>query len=295
MKVFLTGASGLLGNTLALQFLEQGWQVHATSHTHRPVDPRLNLHSINLANTSEIAPLLESIQPQAIVNAAALTYPNACEKNPHLSKALNLSLPEALAQYVVEKGIRFIHFSTDLVFNGKRGNYTPKCSTNPTNLYGKHKLAAEHATQSTYSQTCIIRLPLLNGNSPSGARSVHEALWQEWKQSKVTPLFEDEWRSPISVSNVAQLTVELIGQPEIHGLFHWAGENRINRWVMGNLIAEQLDVPKYLLQKTLAANFEQFKDRPLNLTMDSSKLKALVQTKPAPFKNQLAEMTRPDK
>ena len=79
----------------------------------------------------------------------------------------------------------------------------------------------------------------------------------------------------------------------INGLFHWAGADKINRWEMGLLIAEKLGVPEPLLQKTLARNFSQFRNRPLDLSMDSSKLKAQVQTEPAPFKNQLAEIVIP--
>ena len=293
MKLFLTGASGLLGNAIVSAFLDAGWTVHASAHIQTPTDSRLRLHKIDLTQPTELIRLLKRIHPTAIINAAAYTIPAKCAKLPNKSESLNVQLPTVLADVAVKTGARFIHFSTDMVFDGKRGNYTPDCAANPTNLYGEHKLASEFRVQETYPESCIIRLPLLMGNSPSGTRSVHEALWQAWSQNQTTPLFEDEWRNPVSVCNVAELTRELVFSPQIRGLFHWAGATNINRWEMGNRIADKLGVPKDLLQRTLAINFPQFKDRPLNLTMDSTKLKALVQTEPAPFENQLAEIVRP--
>ena len=131
------------------------------------------------------------------------------------------------------------------------------------------------------------------GNSPSGTRSVHESLWGKWKEEKSTDLFQDEWRQPVSASNVADLTKELIQKETISGLFHWAGADKLNRWEIGVLIAEKLGVSGHMLQKSLARNFSQFKDRPLDLSLDCSKLKAQVQTEPAPFKDQLAEIVIP--
>lgn len=293
MKVFLTGASGLLGNALAVRFLEQGWQVHASSNSHKPTATGLKRYEMDLSGTDRLSDTLGQIEPDAIVNAAALSIPAECTKHPGLSKKLNLLLPQSLANYAAKGGIRFIHYSTDMVFDGKKGNYTPDCSTHPTNLYGEHKLESESRVFAEYASSCIVRLPLLTGNSPSGTRSVHEALYQAWNQSNTTPLFEDEWRNPVSVTNVASLTAEILKRTNIAGLYHWGGATRLNRWVMGNQIADRLGVPKELLQRTQASSFPEFKNRPLNLTINSSKLKALVQTEPAPFQDQLDEMSSP--
>ncbi|MDA9764392.1 MAG: sugar nucleotide-binding protein [Opitutales bacterium] len=290
MNLFLTGASGLLGHALASAFLDAGWTVHASSHTKQPLDPRLQLYPCDLSQTHALRPPLETVQADAIINAAAITIPAECAKAPNLSRALNINLPTTLAEFAAENKTRLIHFSTDMVFDGKAENYAENSPPNPTNLYGEHKLESENRIQELYPEACIVRLPLLMGNSPAGTRSVHEALWSQWSQGATTPLFEDEWRTPVSVCNVASLTKELFATPTIQGLFHWAGPTHLNRWEMGNLIADKLGVPKNLLQRTLARDFPQFKDRPLNLTMDSSKLKVLVQTEPAPFENQLEDL-----
>ena len=191
------------------------------------------------------------VKPDAIVNAAALAVSAACEENPKLSKTINIDLPVELARFANEHKLRFIHFSSDMVFDVKTGNYSTSSPTNPSNMYGKHKLDPEKQVHESYEQSCVIRLPLLMGNSPYGMRFVHEALWQEWKEDRLTPLFEDECRQPASAGNVAELTVELIIKESINGFFYWAGAEKLNRWEMGRQIAEKFGVSEHLLQKSL--------------------------------------------
>ena len=293
MKVFLTGASGLLGHAISAALNHSNHHVVSVWHKTPIHGSPEDIIELDLTAPHALEKALLKTQPDAIINAAALSAPADCERDPKRSEALNVTLPASLAKYAADHNVRLIHFSTDMVFDGQEGSYTPDSPTNPTNLYGKHKLASEIQLREICPSSCTLRLPLLMGNSPSGIRSVHEALWSMWQQNKVTPLFEDEWRMPVSVSNVAALSKELLSKPKVAGLFHWAGNTRINRWEMGTLIAEKLGVPISLLQKTRASAFPQFKDRPLNLTMDSSKLKALVQTEPVPFENQLEEIEIP--
>lgn len=293
MTIFLTGATGLLGHSLARAFLKKQWKVHVTAHDRTPKLEGLRIHYMDLSLRGKVAEGIKNVRPDAIVNAAALSMPAACQKNPALSRSLNLSLPVELATVATDVAARYIHFSTDMVFDGKTGNYREDDPTKPTNLYGEHKLRSEAGVAANHPGPSIIRLPLLMGNSPAGTRSVHEAHWKAWKAGKITSLFEDEWRQPASVTNVAALTVELIETPSIQGLFHWAGASRHNRWEMGMMIAERLGVPENLLRRSLAGNHPDFADRPLDLTMDCSKIKARVKTEPAPFTHQLTEIKIP--
>ena len=291
MTIFLTGASGLLGNAIAKQLLDLGYSVHGTIYKTNVSLPGLIPHQVDLSNPVELGDCLLKIQPAALVNAAALSIPTDCTSNPALSQSLNVDLPVRLATIASKLKSRYIHFSTDMVFDGKRGNYSEQDTPNPTNLYAEHKLESETWIQENTTESCIIRLPLLMGNSISGTRSVHEAHWQRWKVGQITPLFEDEFRTPVSVSSIAELTAELLTKKDIQGLFHWAGTTVVNRWEMGKQIAAKLGVPKDLLLKTQARSDPRFQNRPLDLTLNISRLKALVATEPPTFEDQLDEIT----
>lgn len=293
MTIFLTGASGLLGHALAKVFLQNQWKVHASVHNRQPTSNQLCIHKMDLSKPGEIENALRESRPDAIVNAAALSIPAACREEPELSHAINVALPNTLSKLTENLGARLIHFSTDMVFDGTAGSYSEEDTTNPSNIYGEHKLQAEQVVLSNSPNSCVLRLPILMGNSPAGTRSIHESLWQAWKEGDVASLFEDEWRQPTSVTNVATLTAELLKKPKICGLFHWAGATRLSRWEIGKQIAKTLSVSESLLQQTRAIDDPRFKDRPLDLTMNCSKLSALVQTKPASLKNQLEEIVIP--
>lgn len=293
MTVFLTGASGLLGNAIAKQLLAVGHTVHAITHKSPVSLPGLITHTADLSEPIEVESTLTEVQPTAIINAAALSVPFQCDRNPVLSHALNAELPTQLASIAGNLKSRYIHFSTDMVFDGKRGYYSEEDAPHPTSIYGKHKLESENWIRENAPEAVIIRLPLLMGNSPSGTRSVHEAHWQQWKAQRQTPLFEDEWRTPVSVSNVAKLTTELLEKKNTQGLFHWAGATALSRWDMGQLIANKLGIPENLLTKTQAKNDPRFKHRPLDLTLDVSRLSNLVTTLPPSFEDQLKQIETP--
>lgn len=104
MTIFLTGASGLLGNALAHTFAGNPWQVHGTSHHRRPLAKGIRLHLVGLTQPGELNKLLQAIKPDAIVNAASLSVPADCEKDPQRSKVLNITLPTALARFATDQG-----------------------------------------------------------------------------------------------------------------------------------------------------------------------------------------------
>lgn len=293
MNIFLTGASGLLGHAIAKHLIAQGHSVHAATHKTNVSFPELIPHKVDLSRTDQVENTLSKVQPEAIINAAALSIPFHCEENPTLSQALNKDLPIQLALIAANLKSRCIHFSTDMVFDGKQGSYSEADAPRPTNIYGEHKLASENRIRENAPETVIVRLPLLMGNSPSRTRSVHEAHWQHWKVQRVTPLIEDELRTPVSVSNVAALAAKLLKKKHIQGLFHWGGATALSRWDMGQLIARKLGIPLNLLIKTQAKNDPRFKDRPLNLTLNVSLLSKLVTTRPPSFEEQLKGIETP--
>ncbi|MCB1122960.1 MAG: NAD-dependent epimerase/dehydratase family protein, partial [Verrucomicrobiae bacterium] len=68
MKIFLTGASGLLGNALANAFLTQDWEVHVTTHQRAARIGGLQVHPLDLTDTASLRNLISTLQPEAIVN-----------------------------------------------------------------------------------------------------------------------------------------------------------------------------------------------------------------------------------
>lgn len=295
MRVLVTGASGLLGNTLIHQLATSGFEVAALSFRTPPTLPVGVFPLTHNLEEPGLEPLLAVIQPEAIINAAALSEPGYCDREPMQSRSMNAQLPGKLAELCDTHNIRLIHFSTDMVFDGQDGDYDEESPTNPKTTYGQHKLEGENRCLDNCANSLVIRLPLLMGNSPTGQRSLHEALFRRWSRNKSTPLFEDEVRQPVSVSNVSLLVQNILkDHPDLCGRFHWAGAERLNRLEMGQRIAAHFGIHENLLEATRAQDIPNFKDRPLNLTMNCTKLSCSVDVLQPSFDEQLATLKKPE-
>lgn len=99
---------------------------------------------INLNCVASIASVVENFQPDVIINAAAYTQVDKAESDKENAFALNRDAVRNLASVAKEKGLRFIHISTDFVFDGvKNTPYVQTDKPNPINVYGASKLAGE--------------------------------------------------------------------------------------------------------------------------------------------------------
>jgi dTDP-4-dehydrorhamnose reductase len=162
-----------------------------------------------------------------------MTNTNQCAAEPRTAWRTNVETTTLLAG--LAERIPFVFFSTDLVFDGKTGNYEESAEVNPLGVYGETKAAAERAVLANPGHT-VIRTSLNGGNSPSGDRAFNEQLRRAWQEGRVLPLFTDEIRCPIPATVTARAVWELIGQNQ-PGLYHVAGSERLSRWQMGRVLA----------------------------------------------------------
>src|SRR5262249_31091644 len=113
---------------------------------------------LDLARPSEIASVLDQIEPELIVNAAAYTAVDRAEDERDLAFRINADAPGAMARWAASRGAPIIHFSTDYVFDGI-GNrpWREDDSPEPLSVYGASKLAGEMAIRAAGAINLIIR------------------------------------------------------------------------------------------------------------------------------------------
>ena len=295
MKILLTGASGLLGNAYAEVAIRRGHSIIALSGHREPVVEGIERSiRINARELEQITKLTLEIWPDVIVNCAAISSPADVDANPNLAEKINVALPRHLSQLSTHLGARFLHISTDMVFDGQ--SEAPYRSTDmpcPTNLYGQTKLMAECEVLKYNSEDpVVLRIPILTGNSPYGTRSVHEKLLGAIARGEKPKLFSDEIRQPCSASNVAEVLVELSERRDLHGIFHWAGKDVMSRFEMAERILGHFNLPLDSVQSFCKEEEKQFAGRPTNLTLNLHPLVSKLKTKPASFTEQLDELTR---
>jgi dTDP-4-dehydrorhamnose reductase len=222
--VWITGAGGLIGNYLlrtAAQFYP-GWRA-------RP----LVRADVDLADFSKVSTLFRQEQPGAIIHCAALSKSPDCQANPALAEKLNVDVTRHLCE--LARDIPFLFFSSDLVFDGRAGNYNESSTVNPLSVYAKTKVTAESFVLSNPRHT-VIRTSLNGGISPTGDRGFNEQLRNAWRSGEMVRLFTDEFRCPIHAEVTARGAWELLAKNQ-PGLYHVAGSQRLSRWDIGQLLA----------------------------------------------------------
>jgi dTDP-4-dehydrorhamnose reductase len=173
MKLLITGASGLLGINLAMETMS-GHKVFGVDRG-KLKSPPFPVNKANFFDKNAFLPTLDAVQPDWIINCAALANLEECEKYPGQAKILNTDLPHDLAVVCAQRNIKFVHLSTDAVFDGTReeGAYTEEDRPNPQSVYSQTKLDGEQAVQEANSQAIIARVNFF-GWSLGGRRSLGE-------------------------------------------------------------------------------------------------------------------------
>ena len=221
---WITGAGGLIGHNLVQAAPDHapGYQVVGLT---RP--------DLDLLDFKAVEQRFKKERPELIIHCAALSRSPECQANPQLAHRLNVELTALLAQLAGKSSLVF--FSSDLVFDGRRGNYTEDSATNPLSVYAQTKVDAEKVVLANPRHT-VVRTSLNGGQSPSGDRGFNEQIRKACEAGKTLTLFVDEYRCPIAASVTAQAVWELIGKQR-SGLYHLAGSERLSRLRIGQLLA----------------------------------------------------------
>ncbi|MGH7233611.1 MAG: SDR family oxidoreductase [Nitrospiraceae bacterium] len=225
-RVWITGAGGLIGSQLIRLAPVHGAAVAIHGTTRAQVD---------LTDAAAVQEAFHRLQPDIVIHCAALTKTGLCEQQPTLARTLNVEVTARLAGLACD--IPFIFFSTDLVFDGRQGNYDETAHVNPLGVYADTKVAAEQVVLKNPTHT-VIRTSLNGGNSATGDRGFNEETRRAWQAGQTVPLFTDEFRCPIPAMVTARAVWELILRRE-PGLYHLAGAERLSRWQIGQLLAQR--------------------------------------------------------
>lgn len=221
---WVTGAGGLIGSYFVRTAAQSAPDSRVIGLTRSELD---------LTNSSAVRARFEQERPRLIIHCAALSKVGACERDAALARQVNVAVTEFLAHLAEQ--ISFVFLSTDLVFDGQKGNYTETAAVNPLSVYAETKVAAEKTVLRNPNHL-VIRTSLNAGISPTQDRGFNEELRRAWAAGKATRLFLDEFRSPIAAIETTKAVWQLI-QKNARGLYHIAGSERLSRFRIGQLLA----------------------------------------------------------
>ncbi len=265
-KILITGATGFLGWYLCAA-AQKEWEVYGTTHSKLAKIPQTKLLLIDLTDVAALAELFQTVQPNAVIHAAALSQPNTCEVQPEASWQINVQASWRIAEHCADLNIPCVFTSTDQVFDGQRGNYREADPVAPVNRYGEHKVLAEEGMRSRYPKTIICRLPLMFGATPH-APSFLQGFVAKLRQGETLQLFTDEYRTPASGRSIAQGI--LLALASDIPCWHLGGPERLSRYEFGRYLVKILQFPADLLQPCLQATVPMAAPRPADVSLSSA-------------------------
>ena len=148
MKVLLLGAEGMLGREILFQLVIQGVETFATCRGSKYLDRvderKFNLvPSFNASKSSDLIALLDDVSPHVIINCIGVVKQYGSSISDEHYFFLNGSLPRIINAWCNINGRRLVHFSTDCVFTGLKGAYTPGDIPDAFDTYGLSKAVGE--------------------------------------------------------------------------------------------------------------------------------------------------------
>ena len=261
--VWITGANGLIGNYLvqtAPRFAPR-WRVRALTRA-----------DFDLLDFAAVRREFAKDQPQLIIHCAAITVVSEAQKNPALARRVNVEVTKLLAELAAE--IPFVFFSSDLVFDGRKGNYVEADAANPLHIYGETKLAAEEIVLKNLRHL-VVRTSLNSGVSLPGNRAFNEQLRCSLQSAgQGMKLFTDEFRCPISAAETARAVWELVAKNRA-GIYHVAGAEKLSRLQIGEFLIKRWPEIKTKIESGSAKDFPG-PARALDTSLNISKVQTVL-------------------
>jgi len=217
-RVLVTGRDGLLA--YALRVLA-------------PADCEMTFLSraeFDLTAPARMKERLKALRPDWVINTAAYNLVEKCEQERDLSWAVNATGPELLAKLCAEKNTRLIHYGTDYVFDGEKGEpYVETDKPNPLNHYGAGKWAGEQAVLAASPKHVVMRTSWVFGSHPTQTKSYVHSVLRAARAGNNLKATTDQASAPTVSDALARWTIELIRQGG-SGLFHAVNDGGVSRF-----------------------------------------------------------------
>lgn len=264
-RVLITGTNGLLGQKLVEIFSHlNSYNLLLTSRQERSVFPEETLVYVQLdiTNKQQLRKVVDEFEPEIIINTAAVTNVDECEKDREHAWRVNVGGVENLIYAAKLVGAKIIQVSTDYVFDGKGGPYDELARPDPVNYYGRTKLASENLLKTSGVPYALVRTMVLYGVA-YGVK-LNFALWvlKELGEEKPIRVAEDQHANPTLCDDLAYAILK-IAELERSGLYHIAGPDLLSRYEFALAIARVFKLNKKLINPVKSTTLKQPAPRPM--------------------------------
>ena len=283
-RIVIVGAGGRLGAALVREYARE-FQVVGFNHA-----------QLDLGAPEQLRSTLEGLEFDTLINAAAQTNVDRCETYPEEAFALNAEAPRVLAAICRAKKARFIHISTDYVFDGeKREPYTEEDEARPVSVYGESKREGERRALEANDQALVVRVSWVFGpDRPSFIDAILKKARDEEKISAVA----DKYATPTYTLDLCALLKPYLAERHEGGLVHLANTGECSwqeyaQWALDCCHAKGLPMKARKVGAVSLTDMKTFiAKRPVYSVLSSGRYERATGQRPRPWRDAVASYVR---
>jgi dTDP-4-dehydrorhamnose reductase len=276
LKVLQFGATGQVGQAL---IAAADGKVAVTA---------LSRAEVELTDPAAVRAAILAADCDLVWNAAAFTLVDKAEAEPEAAFAVNATTPGAMAAACAERGVPFVHLSTDSVFDGQTTRpYVETDAAEPISVYGCSKLAGEQAVL-THPRTTVLRISWVFSRY---GRNYVSFMLDLGRSREVLKVVADQYGSPTDGEALAAFMVanaprwaDAAADDSAFGLFHFANAGETSRFDFAKAAIDRDPLTQARLEPTTQAAFAEPAARPPRSPLDSSKLTRVFGFEPQPWR-----------
>lgn len=258
----------MLGAELAPRLRQSGNTV--IGHSRRgPADVVGDFADAKIAET-----VLDSVGPDVVVNLAAATNVDACERDPNAAYAANTRVVENICGWLRDRrngGTGLIQISTDQVYDAPGANV--ESNVRLTNYYAFSKFAGELAAAGCGAS--IIRTNFVGPSKVAGRASLTDWLMRVLRAGEPVTLFDDVFFSPLSMATLVERLVDVI-RDRPSGVFNLGAASAMSKAEFAMRFAKALDLPTTATRIAASSTAGLAAYRPKGMAMDSTRIEAAL-------------------
>jgi len=270
-RIYVAGCGGMLGQA-----------VHAACTSVAEVaasdlDPRADwLEQLDVADLDRFSAAVDAFRPDLVINLAAQTDLEVCERQPDLARAANTVGTANGATVAARLGVPYVCISTAGIFDGSQDVYSDDDPAHPTTVYGATKLAGEVVARATLDEHFVLRAGWMMGGGPALDKKFVNLLYRQLSAgARTLHAVTDKLGSPTYTHDFARGLLEVVGSGQ-YGTYNMVGEGPASRFDVAVELVRLLGLADVVEVVPTTSEFfaaDYFADRPRSEQLSNDRLR----------------------
>ncbi|EKN09926.1 SDR family oxidoreductase [Parabacteroides johnsonii] len=292
-KILVIGANGFAGRRILDKLSSNGECEVVGCSLHPDIQPgeKHTFVRVDMNDYPAVEVLFDHVCPDVVINCSALSVPDYCEQHREEAYATNVAAVENLAHCCEQQGSRFIHLSTDFVFDGKSDRlYTEEDMPAPLNYYGLTKYQGEQAVARNCRNYAVARVVVVYGKALPGQHgNILQLVKNRLEAGQEIRVVSDQYRTPTWVADIADGVEKLVYSGN-SGIYHICGGEYLSIAEMAYRVADYFKLDHSLICPVTTEEMKEATPRPRNSGLSIDKAKLELGYRPHTLEEGLREM-----